>query len=153
MAIGTDDAIDKFGTDDDLDSTSAAVTNTSFSVAGDLAQWTNDDDAPFARFILESTFSVSPDANSVVELFARLIDFNVGNDDTEVPTANFPHKLLGAFAIKDQTAIQRSAPLFCRLPNYDTSQVYEFYIRVQTGQTVSAGWTIFVKPITGGPHA
>jgi hypothetical protein len=152
MAIGTDAAVEFYGTQDDLDSTSAAVADDAFSVVGDLVQWTNDDDAPYARVILESTFSTTPGVGSTVELFAQLIDIE-GTNDTEIPTANHPHIPVAIFAIKDQTAIQRDVKTI-KLPNVETSQVYQFWIRVNTGSpSASAGWTVFITPITEGPHA
>ena len=50
MAIGTNSAIDFFGTQDDLDSTSALVASNAFSIASDLVTWTNDDDAKEAAY-------------------------------------------------------------------------------------------------------
>jgi hypothetical protein len=74
MAIGADSAVDFFGTQDSLDSSSASVADAAFSVVGDLIAWVNDDDAPQASVVLEATFSVAPDANSSVALFAQLND-------------------------------------------------------------------------------
>jgi len=151
MAIGTDDTIEKFGTQDDIDSSSAAVTDGSFSVAGDLAQWTNDDDAPMARAILEAAFATAPTVGGTIQLFARHMDTE-GTNDAPVPTANYPHVLVGIFPVKDDTSTNRyHADIY--LPNLEASQTYEFYVRNNAGQTMSAGWTIHITPITVGPHA
>lgn len=151
MAIGTNDPIEKFGTQDDLASSSASVADGSFSIASDLAQWTNDDDAVIASIILESTISVTPTANSKVRLFARLMAFE-GTNDQGIPEADFPHVHLGDFPIMTQTGIQRTA-IEIGLPNVEASQVYEFYIQNNSGQTMSAGWTLFITPKSIGPSA
>lgn len=151
MAIGTDSAIEFFGTQDSLDSSSAAVTSTSFSVAGDLIDWTNDDDAPQASVVLEATFPVAPDANSSVALFGRLADIQSTNDQDD-PTANYQHVFLGSFPVKDVTSAQ-FIPIVISLPNNATSQIYRFFIQNNAGQTISAGWDIHVTPKAIGPHA
>lgn len=151
MAIGTNDGIEKFGTADDLDSSSAAVANGSFSVAGDLAQWTNDDDAPYASAVFVGTYTVAPDVNSTVDLFARLMNIN-GVSDAEVPDANNEHYSLGSFPLNDVTTEQNAA-IEIKLPNVYTAQLYEFYIRNNGGQTLSAGWKIVLTPKAIGPHA
>lgn len=151
MAIGTDAAIHFFGTQDSLDDTSAAVTSGSFSVAGDLLTWTNDDDAIEASVTLEGTFSVAPDANSSVALFAALQDVQSTNDDS-APTVNYQHTFLGSFPVKDVTSNQFTT-ISIALPNAKSSQIYQFYIRNQTGQTISAAWDVHITPRTVGPHA
>ena len=84
MAISTDSAIDFFGTQDTLGTTSADVTDTSFSIAGDLSTWTNDDDAPQAAVTLNVNYSVAPDANSVINLYLRPLNIQSTNGQ-EIP--------------------------------------------------------------------
>ena len=48
MAISTDAAINFFGTQDTLGTSSATVADAAISIAGDQSKWTNDDDAPQA---------------------------------------------------------------------------------------------------------
>ena len=59
---------------------------------------------------------------------------------------------LGAFPVKNVTTAQY-IPLDVVLPNTKTSQGYDFYIRNNGGQTISAGWDLYVTPKTYGPHA
>lgn len=151
MAIGTDAAIEFFGTQDSLDDTSGTVADGAFSVAGDLLAWTNDDDAPTASVVLEATIAVTPDTNSSVSLFAQLLNIQSTNDQL-VPTANFQHVFLGSFPIKDVTAAQ-FIPIVIDLPNNATSQIYQFFIRNNSGQTISAAWDIHITPKAIGPHA
>ena len=151
MTIGTDDAIDKFGTQDPLDDTSASVADDTFSVVGDLVAWVNDDDAGAASAVLECTFSVAPDANSSVALFAQLNDL-VSTSDQLAPTANFQHVYLTSFPVKDVTSAQ-FIPQVISLPNNITSQSYNFFIQNNAGQTISAGWDLHITPKSIGPHA
>lgn len=151
MAIGTDALIDFFGTQDALDSTSSAVTDGSFSVAGDLNTWTNDDDAPTAHAVLEFTCSTAPDAGSFIELHLQPLNM-VSTSDADVPDANFTPYYAGSFPVNDVTSAQFS-PLEFHIPNYKTSSVYQPFIRNQAGQTISAGWDLHITPKTGGPHA
>lgn len=151
MAIGTDAAIEFFGTQDTLGTSSAAVSDGAFSIAGDLSTWTNDDDAPTANVVLLANYSSAPDTNSSLALFVRPIDIQSTNDQ-DVPTANFQHSYVGSFPVKDVTTAQYSS-INISLPNTKTSQGYEFYIQNDSGQTVPAGWDIYVTPKTIGPKA
>ena len=151
MAITTDAAIDFFGTQDTLGTSSSAVTDTSFSVAGDLSTWVNDDDAKETAVVLNVNYSVAPDANSVINLYLRPLNIQSTNDQ-EIPDANFLHTYVGSFPVNDVTTSQFSS-IIISLPNVETSQNYEFYVENQTGQTMPAGWDIFVTPKAIGPHA
>lgn len=151
MAISTDSVIHFFGTQDTLGTTSAAVSNDAFSIAGDLSTWVNDDDAPQASVILLANFSVAPDASSSINLYLRLLDFQSTNDG-DVPDANFQHVFVGSFPLNDVTTAQY-IPIEISLPNVETSQNYEFYVENKSGQSLPAGWDIFVTPKTLGPHA
>lgn len=151
MAISTDAAVEFFGTQDTLGTSSAAVSDAAFSVAGDLSTWTNDDDAPQASVVLSATFSTAPDANSACNLYLRPLNIQSTNDQN-IPDANFLHTYVGSFPLNDNTSIQY-CNLQITLPNNATSQDYEFYIENRAGQTMSAGWDIYVTPKTIGPHA
>ena len=151
MAIGTDDAIDKFGTQDTLGTSSSAVSDAAFSVAGDLSTWVNDDDSPTAAVILLANFSVAPDANSFINLYLRPLDFQ-GTNDQDVPDANFQHSYVGSFPLNNVTTAQYIS-IIISLPNVETSQNFEFYIENVSGQSLPSGWDIFVTPKTIGPHA
>jgi len=125
MAIGTNDFIEKFGTQDSLDSTSGSVANTVFSVAGDLDVFTNVDDAPFAAIVFEGDFALAPDANSVVELYAQMLNI-ISTSDEEVPDANNLSGLLGTFGLNDVATAQFKQivvklPMVRRAPNTSSS--------------------------------
>ena len=151
MPIGTNDAIEKFGTQDDVSSSSSSVADAAYSVSGDTSDWTNDDDAPLAAVVFEGAYTVAPDANSTVELFAQMMNI-VGTDDSQTPTDEAPHVYLGSFPLDDVTSRQH-IPIQVALPNTVTSQVYHFFIKNNAGQTLSASWQLHVTPKTVGPSA
>ncbi len=151
MAIAENAAVDFFGTQDDLASSSALVASAGFSIASDLVTWTNDDDAPKAAVILELTMAVAADDNSGCYMYFRALNVESTNDDS-IPEAEYRHTPIAFFPVLNLiTTIQRST-LIVPLPNYKTSSVWEVYIENQTGQEIDAGWTVFVTPITIGPH-
>lgn len=155
MAISTNAAIEFFGTQDTVTAGggTSAVVDGAFSVAGDVVagNWINDDDAPMAAVVLTCAYATAPTANTAVNLYARLMDIN-GTNDAITPDANNTHVYLGSFPLDDTTA-QQNIPLDVRLPNQYSSQVYQFYLRNNAGQTMAAGWTLKVTPKTIGPHA
>ena len=151
MAIATGAAVEFFGTQDTLGTSSAAVANAAFSVAGDLSTWTNDDDAPMASVTLLANFSVAPTANTSVNLYLRLLNVQSTNNGT-VPDANFQHTYVGSFPLNDST-IAQYITIDIGLPNSVTSQQYEFYVENSSGQSLPAGWDIYVTPKAIGPHA
>ena len=155
MTIGTGDRVDKFGTLDDLDSTSAAVADGQYSVAGDIAAWTNDDDASRANVALTWQYdTVTLAAGAYAELHARRINYT-GTTDEEVPSDDYRGALVGRFRLDDGLAtITNSVSMTSiDLDNFKTSQEYEFYIKNAAGVQISAGWKIEVMPVTDGAHA
>ena len=152
MAIGENAAIEFFGTQDNLDSTSALVTSTSFSIASDLVTWVNDDDAPVASVTLELTMDTAAADNSGCNMYFRALNVEGTNDDA-VPTAVYRHGFVGFFPTAPVPAltIQRTTKRIA-LPNFETSSEWEVYIENLTTQTIEAGWTIRITPITTGPH-
>jgi hypothetical protein len=151
MAIATGAAVEFFGTQDTLGTSSAAVADDAFSIAGDLSTWVNDDDAPMASVTLLANFSVAPAANTSVNLYLRLLDVQSTNDGT-VPDANFQHRYVGSFPLNDSTVAQYIT-IDIGLPNSVTSQQYEFYVENTSGQSLPAGWDIYVTPKAIGPAA
>ena len=155
MAITTDAAVNFFGTQDTLGGTAtAAIVDAAFSTidatTGSVS-WTNDDDAPQASVTALIDYAVAPDVNSVVNLYLRPLNTQSTNDQ-EIPDANFTHTYVGSFPVNDVTTNQYIT-IDISLPNGQTSQQYEFYIENSTGQTIQAGWDIYVTPKTIGPHA
>ena len=155
MTITTGDRVDKFGTLGDLDSTSAAVNDGSYSVAGDLNTWTNSDDARSANVALRWQFpSGTFDSNPYVELHARRIDYT-GTMDEEVPSDDYRGALVGRFRLDAGLAATTNSVSMTNidLNNFKPAQVYEFYTKVVAGVQMSAGWKVEIMPLTDGAHA
>ena len=158
MAIGTDAVIHFFGTEDELtDSvTTGTVADAAFSDSNDTEEWTNDDDAPYALLkLFVDDWSAAPDANSTVDVYIRMIEIESTNDEPQ-PDANYRGHYAGSFIVDAVDADQYLVMGPFELPNYKTSQKYQFYLHNRTGATMGAlnnEWKLWVTPLTFGPHA
>jgi hypothetical protein len=157
MTIGTNDAIRKFGTQDTVSAGggTSAVASAAYSVAGDAAAWTNDDDTDQAAAVLTFQYPSGTITTGGVQLLCRLLDID-GTTDEPPLTTNWQGHYLGSFptgtgmAATTDYAIQ-SGPFL--LPAAKASQIYEFYVRNSCGVTMTAGWTLKITPVADGPHA
>jgi hypothetical protein len=168
MAIGTNDTIHKFGTLDLVTVSRTAtdpspVTTGSFSVAADISAWTNDEDAPYARFILllEWLTTAPTDNTGSIDIYARPLNVQSTNE-SNTPTALNRQIYIGSFIIDWTVAATTQHFLtsgLCELPNFYTSQSYEFYIHNNamgqsiTGDSATVGWQMWIQPIAFGPKA
>ena len=156
MAISTDSVIDFFGTKDAVDDTStSSIADAAFSVTADITAWTNDDDSPACVMQLTCQWSVVPTDGSVINIYARKMNID-GTNDSPIPSAANLDQYIGSFVADGAVGTATDAYLvtnWLTLPNHYTSQVYEFYIENQTGQTISADWDLDITPVTKGPHA
>ena len=160
MAIGTDDVIDKFGTQDQLTVASpGSVANGAFSAASDVNDWTNDDDAPLAMFVLVlQDLSGAATAGDTIGLYCKPLNVVNTTGDHQGPNTNCPTIYLGSFQIDavDPAATDDNYVLGpVRLPNTKTSQEYEFYIKndLTTVSIDAADWELWITPLSAGPHA
>lgn len=158
MAIGTDAAIHFWGTEDQLTvATPGAVAAGAFSVAGDVNDWTNDDDAPMAMFKLALIdLTAAPTAGETVGLYCKPLNIE-STSDFQGPTANLQELYLGSFTV-DAVDPAATADYYLLgpvdLPNYKTSQEYEFYIfNNMTPGIDAADWDLWITPMAFGPHA
>lgn len=105
MAIGTDALIDLFGTQDDVTNASnSTIAADAYSVAGDIDDWTNDDDTPEAAFVLHYASASAPTAGGFVALYAILKNID-GSNGESVPTASDESAhFLGVFKIPNSTS-------------------------------------------------
>ena len=81
-----------------------------------------------------------------------LKDFQSTND-MPTPDANFDGIYLGSFTVDNVTSAQYLVLADAPIPSVNTSQTIEFYIGNECGQTLSAGWDLWITPKTYGPHA
>ncbi|MCZ6775258.1 MAG: hypothetical protein O7D34_02235 [Ignavibacteria bacterium] len=157
MAIETNDSIEKFGSQTSIDDGSTGtIANNAFSVLADINIFTNSDDAPYARFVLKLQFDATMPTVGTIALFARPLNID-GANEPPVPNASFLSIFLGSFPIDFSqaadtdfyTTISKAA-----LPNFISSQTYEFYIQnVSTVQVIGVNWTLKITPYTYGPAA
>ena len=154
MAIGTDDLVLKWGTTDDLDSSSANVADGAFSVAGDLDQtWTNTDDAPMATIVFLGTFTATPTAGAVVNIYCRPLNIADTTKDHGTTGIDADQLLyLGSCTLTNGTS-EQVRQIEVALPLQQTSQGLEFYVENQGGSQLNAGWSLQITPKTYGPAA
>jgi len=148
MTIGTNDSVDKFGTQDQLTSSSSAVANTAISVVADMPAWTNNENVDMASVSFKGTLAVSGTAGTFINLYARKLNVQSTDDDL-APNITFKQTFVGSLAIISSTA--QAITIDIPLPNYKTNSEFEFYIINSSGQSLNAGWTIYITPKTIGP--
>lgn len=156
MAIGTNATIDMYGTQDTVTAGggTAAVSSAAYSASSDAVAWTNDDDAPYASFVLTMQYPSGTITTGGIKLMCRLLNGD-GTTDEPALTANWTGHYLGNFTtgtgmVATTNYALQSGPV--ELPRMKTSQEYEFYVLNSCGVTMTAGWTLKVTPMTFGPH-
>lgn len=154
MAIGTDAAIEVFGTTDALDDAStSSISDGAMSVAADITPWTNDDDAPLAQLVLLWQYP-SGTIDGHINIHVRPINID-GTNDPPAPTASNQLGYAGSFQISPaQTATTDT--VYTQIVSLQpfstkTSQEYEFYLFNDAGVTVSANWDLDIIPKTFEP--
>lgn len=155
MAIGTGATILFHGTQDEVTTAPATVADNAFSIASDTSEWANDDDAPFAMFLLQLTaagLGGVPDGGPI-NLYCQLVEVEQAADDTLFPSATFPHVYLGSFPTSTADEDQQSIIGPVKLPQLAASQKYVFVIENKCGQALGTSWQLWVTPLTYGPHA
>ena len=157
MAISTNDAIRKYGTQDTVSAGggTSAVSSGAYSASGDAATWTNDDDSDQASAVLTFQYPSGTITTVGVQLLCRLLNIN-GTTDEPALTANWTGHFLGSFrtgtgmSATTNYAIE-TGPFI--LPSAKSSQEYEFYVLNSCGVTMTAGWTLKITPVADGPKA
>lgn len=150
MTIGTNDTIVKTGTQKTLAANGASCANNAVISADDASYSIAADGngAPSAEFALSVTFSVAPTENSTIDLYAQELNFD-GTNDEQAIEATYKPKYMGSFVVNNVTTLQYLNLRVNRVPREAT---YVWHNN-GTGQTVSAGWTLKVLPVTVGPSA
>ena len=118
MAIGTSATILFHGTQDEVTTAPATVADNGFSIASDTSEWANDDDAPFAMFLLQLTaagLGGAPDGGPI-NLYAQLLDVEGADQDTRIRRPRFRMFILVLFQRPTPTRISSrlSAQSNCR---------------------------------------
>lgn len=139
--VGTVKTLEANGASTATDVVSAAD-DASYGVAADGSNY------PHAEFVLGFTISTTTSIqNKTINLYAKPLDID-GTNDAQAPEtgANFKGVFIGAFTVNDIGTIQ-----YASCVAYDVPWLADYYIDNQTGQTISAGWTLKVKPMTYKP--
>lgn len=142
------EAIVKWGTQKTLEASGASIGTNAVVQANDATYSLSADGAyyPDAEFVLAVAFASAPTEGGVLALYARALNID-GTADAEVPEAALPVWFVGSFVVNNVTAMQYMTLLATDLP-----AEAEYYIHnVSAAQTVSAGWSLKVKPRTIGP--
>lgn len=157
MAISTNDAIRKYGTQDTVSAGggTSAVSSGAYSASGDAATWTNDDDSDQASAVLTFQYPSGTITTGGVQLLCRLLNIN-GTTDEPALTTNWRGHFLANFVTGTGMSATtdyalESGPFI--LPSAKSSQEYEFYVLNSCGVTMSAGWTLKITPVADGPKA
>lgn len=156
MAIGTDDAVLKIGTQTEVTSgTPAAISSGAFGLAdqGGTVAWANADDVELAAAVLKCQFATMPTVGSI-GLYARLLDVQSTND-LAAPASNFPAIFCGSFPINfgagNATNFWTVIHEFA-IPIITTAQKIDWYLKNEaTAQTISASWQLWITPKAFGP--
>lgn len=134
-----------FGTTKTLEANGASAASAAIVQANDATYSTSADGGnyPDAEFVVSFAFATAPTENGVLALVAQLLDID-GTSDAEVPEATRADRFIGNFIVNNVTTTQFAA-LFAR----NVPRLASYYLlNTGTGQTLSAGWTLKVTPMT-----
>lgn len=131
------------GTTKTLVSSGASLSNNTMSAASS-ATYDRDADGggfPDAELVLAVAYGTAPTINTTLDLYARELDID-GTNDAAAPTTSYKRRFICSFPVINQTATQHIKALA-----FDVPPLSEFYLHNNaTGQTVSSGWTLKIKP-------
>ena len=154
MTISTDDLIDKFGTPDPVSASggTSAVSDGAMAADADADVWINDDDAALAAAILTWQY---PSGTIDGKIYLHHQQQNPqGTADGPLPTTSNKVGFLGTFDVSpgQAAATDYANVAIIRLPNAKSLAEYKFVPFNDSGVAMSAGWTLHIVPLTGGPH-
>lgn len=144
------EAIIKTGTQKTLEANGASIANNALGQADDAGYAVVADGGgyPDAEVVLTATFATAPTEGTTIALYARPLNAD-GTADTEAPETTRPTYPVGVFVVNNVTAAQTMV-----LRARDLPLEADYYLHNNgTGQTISAGWVLKVKPMTRGPAA
>lgn len=136
------------GTQKTLEANGASIANNAVAQADDAnyVVATDSSSYPDAEFQLSVTFAVAPTENTTVDLYAQELNFD-GTNDEQAVEATYKPKYITSFVVNNVTTAQY---LNRRVRNVPRDAAYWLHNN-GTGQTISAGWTLKVVPLTIGP--
>jgi hypothetical protein len=137
-----------YGTAKTLEASGASIANNAVVQANDATYDVAVDGGGFpdAEFYLTCAFTTAPTENTTIALYARPLDID-GTNDAEVPEAGRPTIPIGTFTVNDVTTTQYI--LLNNVYAMDLPAKADYYLYNNgTGQSVSAGWKLVIKPRT-----
>lgn len=144
MSISTGSVVEVFDTTQiEITNTPANVADSSFSIQSDITVWTNTDNTMTATMVLKATFPVAA-TSSIVRLYARPLNL-VSTNSAPIPKSTYPYREIGMFHVDTSTTATQYVDIQVRLPNHDDAAQFEFYIKNNTGKTMSS-WGLYIRP-------
>ena len=137
-----------YGTTKTLEANGASISNNALAQADDADYSVASDGAsyPDAEFVLSGAFGTAPTEGMVLALYARPLNID-GTNDAEAPETTRPTRFIGNFVVNNVTSTQ-----YMTLTAFDVPAEASYYVHNNaTGQTLSSGWTLKVKPRTYKP--
>jgi len=135
-----------WGTLKTLESGGTSIANNALALAS-VAQYdvvADGSSFPQAEFVLTGAFAVAPTEGTTLALYARPLDVD-GTLDTEVPETTRPTVFIGTFTVNNVTTTQVMA--LNGIYATDLPKLAEYYVHNNgTGQSLSSGWKLTVKP-------
>ncbi len=149
MAFASGSRITDFDTQLDLSDSSAAIADNAFSLASDSLIFTNTFNARNASLIFRCNYSVAPDINSSVIIFAQQLAVDGAAADQAVPSLAYLHDEVASIPVNNSTSVQLGSAVI-DLRNINPGQEFQFYVWNRTGQSIPAGWSLFLTPTAVG---
>lgn len=148
----TNEVIVVWGTEKTLEANGASCASAAIVQANDATYGVVADGSsyPDAEFTLRCQWAtITSIENKFITLLARSLNIQSTNDAI-APTATFQNKYIGTFLI---SAVAANTDQYMTLRAYDVPAEAEYYFINSSGQTISAGWGLFVKPRSLKPAA
>jgi hypothetical protein len=149
------EAVFKYGTQKVLaNGTGAATSNNQLSTAASITYSQSDTlDYPDAIFTLVTAgFGGAPTSGTTVDVYLRPIDIDGSSDQPAPPTGASTAAYKGKYATSFVLHASSSSGDVYEAIAYDIPRSAEAYLfNNGTGQTLSANWTLKIRPRTLGP--
>ena len=137
------------GTTKTVEANGASTANNVMTQADDAGYGAAADGGNYldAEIVGAFTFGTAPTANTTIDVYARENDIDSTND-AQVPTTTYKPCYIGSFVVNAVTTAQ-----YCKFIARDVPRTpSDYYIHNNaTGQTISAGWTLKITPLSLGP--
>ena len=136
-----------FGTTKTLEANGGLIANNAIVAADDANYSTATDGAnyPDAQFVASFAFTTAPTEGTTLVLVARLINID-GANSADIPEPTRADRFIGSFIVNNTgtSTVQYAACFGRNLPREATY----YLLNNGTLQSVNAGWTLKVTPMT-----